>query len=214
VQSQAIKGLGGIGKTQIAVEYAYRAREQGRYTHALWVNAASEEAIMTCFLLLANLLPDFPARNETDQRKLVAAIKHWLEQCKQEWLLIFDNADDLALAQQYFPHQGKGSILLTTRANATGSLASSLEVETMGFVEGTHLLLRRAQYLADVSDDEMNEAGMLLWLSIISHLPLIRREPTSMKRSAVSLPICNSIKTIAKPCWPGAGYSQAITLTR
>jgi len=44
-QPQAITGLGGIGKTQIALEYAYRASNQGRYRHVFWVNAASEEAI-------------------------------------------------------------------------------------------------------------------------------------------------------------------------
>lgn len=65
-QPQAIKGLGGIGKTQIAVEYAYRAREQGRYTHTLWINAGSAEAIMTSFVTLAELLPAFPAKAETD----------------------------------------------------------------------------------------------------------------------------------------------------
>ena len=49
-QPQAIKGLGGIGKTQIAVEYAYRSRDLDRYTHTFWVNAASEEALSPVLL--------------------------------------------------------------------------------------------------------------------------------------------------------------------
>jgi nucleoside phosphorylase len=53
----AIKGLGGIGKTQIAVEYAYRSHDQGRYMHTLWVNAAAEETIMASFVTIAELLP-------------------------------------------------------------------------------------------------------------------------------------------------------------
>ncbi|MBV9256872.1 MAG: helix-turn-helix domain-containing protein, partial [Ktedonobacteraceae bacterium] len=161
-QPQAIKGLGGIGKTQIAVEYAYRAREQSQYTHTLWINAASKEAMMSSFTALAQALPEFPARNETDQQKLVEAIKRWLEHCQHRWLLIFDNADDLSLVQEYFPHYGNGSLLLTTRANAVGSLAISVEVEKMGFIEGTHLLLRRAQRFAHASDEEVNEAGNIV----------------------------------------------------
>lgn len=156
-QPQAIKGLGGIGKTQIAVEYAYRAREQGRYTHILWINAASEEAIITSFLAIAELLPAFSEQKQTDQTKLVAAIKRWLEQCQEPWLLAFDNADDLTLTQQYFPTLGHGSILLTTRANAVGALAASVEVEKMGLVEGTQLLLLRAQRL-HATDEERHEA--------------------------------------------------------
>lgn len=156
-QSQAIKGLGGIGKTQIAVEYAYRAFERGCYKYAFWVNAASEEAIMTSLVVLAALLPNFPVKDEKDQRKLVAAIKRWLEQCPQRWLLIFDNADDISLIQEYLPQRGNGSILITTRANAIGSLAASLEVEQMGLVEGTQLLLHRSQRL-HATDEEYNEA--------------------------------------------------------
>jgi hypothetical protein len=169
-QPQAIKGLGGIGKTQIAVEYAYRAREQGLYTHTLWVNAASEEAIMTSFVTLAELIPSFPAKKEINQRKLVAAIKLWLEQCEQLWLLIFDNADDLALVGEYLPRQGLGSIVFTTRADAFGSLATSIEVETMSFIEGTHLLLRRAQRFEHASDEQINEAGNIV--VALDHFPL------------------------------------------
>ncbi len=169
-QPKAIKGLGGIGKTQIAVEYAYRSREKGRYTHTLWVNAASEEALLTSFVALAELLPAFPAKDETDQRKLVEAIKRWLEQCKQHWLLIFDNADDVALVRDYLLQQGNGSILLTTRANAVGALATSIEVETMGFIEGTHLLLRRAQRFEHASDEEINQAGNIV--VALDHFPL------------------------------------------
>jgi tetratricopeptide (TPR) repeat protein len=169
-QPQAIKGLGGIGKTQIAIEYAYRSREQGDYKHTFWVNAASEEALLTSFVTLAQLLPAFPAKSEPDQQKLVAAIKRWLEQCQQRWLLIFDNADDISLLREYLPQRGNGSILLTTRADAVGSLAASIEVETMGFIEGTHLLLRRAQRFANTSDEEINQAGNIV--VALDHFPL------------------------------------------
>nr|MDQ2716730.1 tetratricopeptide repeat protein [Chloroflexota bacterium] len=169
-QPQAMKGLGGIGKTQIAVEYAYRSRERGLYTHTLWVNAASEEALVTSFVALAELLPAFPAKGETDQWKLVKAIIRWMEQCREQWLLIFDNADDVTLVRNYLSQQGNGSILLTTRADAVGSLATSIEVETMGFVEGTHLLLRRAQRFEQASDEEFNLAGNIV--VALDHFPL------------------------------------------
>ncbi|HLG60506.1 MAG TPA: FxSxx-COOH system tetratricopeptide repeat protein [Ktedonosporobacter sp.] len=161
MQPQAIKGLGGIGKTQIAVEYAYRARERGRYTHILWFSAASEEAIITSFVALAGLLPEVAASAETDQHKLVAAVIRWLERCKDRWLLIFDNADEMALLEPYLPRQGDGHLLLTTRAHAVGAFAAALDVEKMGLVEGTLLLLHRARR-EHASDEERNEASNIV----------------------------------------------------
>ncbi len=160
-QPLAIKGLGGIGKTQIAVEYAYRSRDLDRYTHTLWVNAMSEETIITSLVAIAEVLPSFFAKNEADQQKLVEAVKRWLELCEQRWLLIFDNVDnpdELPTIQKYLPQGGNGSVLLTTRANAIGSLgASSIEVEDMDLTEGTEFLLHRAQRKPP-SEEERDEA--------------------------------------------------------
>ena len=169
-QPQAIKGLGGIGKTQVALEYAYRSRDLERYTHTFWINAATEETVITSFMEIAELLPLFSEKDEADQQKLMEAIKRWLERCEQSWLLIFDNADDLSLVRKYLPQQGNGSILLTTRANAVGSLAAAVEVETMGFFEGTQLLLRRAQRFQHASDEEVNQAGNIVIR--LDHFPL------------------------------------------
>src|SRR5262249_47704698 len=137
----------------------YRSQAQGRYTHTLWINAASEETLLASFVDLAHLLPDLAAQDETDQRKLVVAAIRWLEQCQQSWLLILDNADDLTFILTYLPARGKGHILFTTRASAVSPFAPSVEVESMGLVEATQLLLRRSQREGVASEEEIDEAS-------------------------------------------------------
>jgi tetratricopeptide (TPR) repeat protein/transposase-like protein/transcriptional regulator with XRE-family HTH domain len=169
-QTQAITGLGGIGKTQIAIEYAYRARIQGRYHHTIWISAGSSEMILASFVELARLFMPTLVEEETNQRTIVAAVLRWLEDCTLPWLLIFDNADDLSLVQPYLPRWGNGRILLTTRAHAVGAIASSLEVDNMGVMEATHLLLRRAHRFSTASPEELDEAIMLV--SALAQFPL------------------------------------------
>ena len=143
-QPQAISGLGGIGKTQTAVEYAYRYH--GDYQAVLWASAATRETLISDFVTLAALL-QLPERDLADQGVVVAAVKRWLASNKG-WLLILDNADDLELAADFMPLASSGHILLTTRAQSTGAIANSLEVEKMAQPEGALLLLRRAKKLA------------------------------------------------------------------
>lgn len=139
-QPQAISGLGGSGKTQIAMEYAYRHRDD--YSVVLWVKADTYETLTSDFVTIADSLK-LPEKNVQDRKIIVNAVKQWLEM-NTNWLLIFDNADDLAMAYDFLPSRGKGHILLTTRAQATGGIAQGIEIEKMGLEEGALFLLHRA----------------------------------------------------------------------
>jgi serine/threonine protein kinase/tetratricopeptide (TPR) repeat protein len=142
-QSAALSGLGGIGKTQTAIEYAYRYADE--YTAVFWVRADSHEMLVADFVSIARLL-DLPGQDAQDQMLIVAAVKRWLEQY-EGWLLTLDNADDLSLVTDFLPTRGKGYILLTTRTQATGNIAKTLPVEKMEPSEGLQLLLCRAKLL-------------------------------------------------------------------
>ncbi len=143
-QPQALHGLGGIGKTQIALEYAYRYRDT--YHAVLWIHAESRESLVSSFLTLAQVL-HLPEKNAQDQTETIKAVKHWLD-TQNRWLLIFDNADTLSVVDDFFPTENRGHILLTTRMQALGPIAQSIEVEQMGIDDGPLLLLRRAKVLA------------------------------------------------------------------
>lgn len=143
-QPQGISGLGGIGKTQTVVEYAYRHRE--KYGAVLWVRADSVTSLISSMVELAQVLR-LPERNEQDQEIIVQAVLRWLR-LHSDWLLIYDNIDDLSLAERFLPKAGAGHLLFTTRAHALGGLAQRLDIQQMDPEIGALLLLRRASLLA------------------------------------------------------------------
>jgi tetratricopeptide (TPR) repeat protein/transcriptional regulator with XRE-family HTH domain len=144
IQVQAISGLGGIGKTQIASEYAYRYLNH--YQAIVWIDASSRDALNTEFMLLAGLL-NLPEQQETDQDIVIRAVKRWLS-AHSNWLLILDNVDDPEMIMSFLPANGMGDVLITTRLQALGTVAQSIEVEKMGLDEGVLFLLHRSKILA------------------------------------------------------------------
>ena len=148
-QSRAISGLGGIGKTQTALEYAYRyARE---YEAVLWVQADSQEILVSDFARLAQTL-ELPEKEEKDQWRIVSAVKRWLHE-HSAWLLILDNADEPSVITDFLPRGMGGATLVTMRSQITGLHLKNLAVERMSREEGvTFLLQRRAS-----SEDEEGE---------------------------------------------------------
>jgi tetratricopeptide (TPR) repeat protein/DNA-binding XRE family transcriptional regulator len=152
---QAISGLGGIGKTQLAIEYAYRYADT--YEALFWVRADSHDVLVSDFLTIAAALNLFE-RNQQDQHKIVQAVKRWFATHRQ-WLLIFDNADQLDLVREFLPADGNGHVILTTRAQATGTIAEQVNLDNMSLEEGMLFLLRRMKLLkGDVSLETVSEA--------------------------------------------------------
>ena len=142
---QAISGLGGIGKTQTAIEYAYRYHTN--YQAIFWVRADTYETLCADYISIAHLLhlqkvDEHTQSNQQSQQHLVEAVTHWLEE-QSHWLLILDNVEDLSLVDAFIPITSTGHVLLTTRIQATASIATGLDLETLEADEAALLLLRR-----------------------------------------------------------------------
>ncbi|KAA8641566.1 uncharacterized protein ATNIH1004_011702 [Aspergillus tanneri] len=118
----AITGLGGVGKTQVALEIAHRIRDQDKECLIFWIPCTSHAIIEQTFLNIAQTLElgDVKASEVKEQIKIYLTSKR-----AGKWLLIFDNADDTemwltasdtALAlEDLLPEGGQGRILFTTR---------------------------------------------------------------------------------------------------
>jgi tetratricopeptide (TPR) repeat protein len=134
--------LGGIGKTQTAVEYAYRFRND--YHAILWLQAETHDQLVADVVSVAALL-DVPEKSEQNQQCVLEGVKRWLN-THENWLLIVDNVEDMKVIQDVLPCGG-GCTLLTTRAQSTGTFATCIALEQMGLEEGALFLLRRAKLI-------------------------------------------------------------------
>ena len=159
-QKTAVFGLGGVGKTQIALELAHRTREKYGDCSLLWVPATNVESFQQAYLNIGQQL-GIPGLEEerADVKKLV---QQYLSQNKAgQWLLIFDNADDIdmwigssssrANLIDYLPRSSQGSIVFTTRSRKIAvDLAHQniVEVSEMDEETATQML---AKSLADPS---------------------------------------------------------------
>ncbi len=142
---QALNGLAGIGKTEIAIEYAYRYPQE--YQAIFWIRASSLELFHTDVQALADLLL-LPEKERTSERKLFAAIQRYL-QSSEGWLLFFDDLEDFRLIDLLIPLQCKGHVLLTSRIQIKHRSVHALSVAPMTMDESALFLLRRIKLIPE-----------------------------------------------------------------
>lgn len=138
----ALCGFGGLGKTQVAVQYAFTREED--FDAIFWVEAEERTKLDKSFDHIARKLGLIEPTARADSAKTRRAVLEWLEQpLKQtrpsdqnqqtlaKWLVIFDNADNLENLDGYLPLTGCGSILITSRNPLAISELASNQGQTL-----------------------------------------------------------------------------------
>lgn len=155
----AIYGIGGAGKTLVALQYAYRAYERQTFDVVLWISADSHVRMIQDYLAIAQHLELIPTVSRpADPTEAMTKVKAWLADRSKSvipnsatilkylecsWLVIFDNADDLATLSHGWPGGFLGSILITTRDYSAASHPASegLQVRPFEVQAGTEAFL-------------------------------------------------------------------------
>ncbi|KAF2101634.1 hypothetical protein NA57DRAFT_35802 [Rhizodiscina lignyota] len=152
-----LHGLGGIGKTQLAIEYARRHKE--KYTAIFWLNANDKNSLKLSFRDIAQqVLMHQPSTTvlasvnlDEDLDQVMSAVKAWLDlQKNTRWLMIYDNYDNPRTPgnpddstvdiRQFLPRSDHGSIIITTRSSQV-SQGRRIHVQKLGSIqEGLEIL--------------------------------------------------------------------------
>ncbi|MEU6677458.1 FxSxx-COOH system tetratricopeptide repeat protein [Streptomyces sp. NPDC046925] len=155
VLPEAIHGMGGVGKTQLAIEYAYR--HQGEYDIVWWIPSERPGQIGQALVELAGRLG---LETSTEANIAGPAVREALREGRpfSRWLLIFDNADNPEQVRHYFPTGGNGTILVTSRNRRWGLVGGSLEVDVFTREESKELLRHSGPPLQEEEADRLAEA--------------------------------------------------------
>ncbi|PVD04198.1 FxSxx-COOH system tetratricopeptide repeat protein [Streptomyces sp. CS014] len=155
VLPHALHGLGGVGKSQIAVEYVYR--HSGEYNVIWWIPAEQESLILAA---LAELAAGLGLEVGPQANTAVPAVREALRTGKpfDNWLLVFDNAEDIDAVRSYFPNGGPGKIIVTSRNREWERVATPLSVDVFDREESIALLQRRARGLSTEDAGRLAEA--------------------------------------------------------
>lgn len=158
---QAVHGYGGVGKTQIAVEFAYRFQDD--YDLVWWVTADEERSIRRSLVSLARRLGLVESVDADDTVGSVLDVLRRGE-THARWLLIFDNAGPPDSIQNYRPRAGHGHVIVTSRSNRWLGHEATVSVDVFTEEESVAMLRRR---WADLDDAEA-----LRLATRLGHLPL------------------------------------------
>ncbi|GKT48975.1 nephrocystin-3 [Colletotrichum spaethianum] len=169
----ALVGLGGIGKSQLAVHYAHEIRQGSPNTHIFWVHAGTKARFEEAYSAIADRL-ELPRRHDPNV-DVVRLVYDWM--CTEEngqWFMVLDNADDVDVffprsnreqnvpvtsqARQplasFLPQSSSGMILVTSRSRdvaerLTGSSWNVLSLEAMEEYQAQKLLRNKLQEMHD-----------------------------------------------------------------
>jgi tetratricopeptide (TPR) repeat protein len=136
----ALSGMGGIGKTQVALEYAYRHHTE--FDLVWWLRAEEPTTLLTDYAALAGELK-LPEAEERELAAVAQVVRRTLEE-RARWLLVFDNAHDGNDLRDLLPRGGGGRVLITSR-NPSWDRVTALEVPLLVRASSVTFLQKRTK---------------------------------------------------------------------
>ncbi|MEV7436884.1 FxSxx-COOH system tetratricopeptide repeat protein [Streptomyces griseoviridis] len=155
VLPEALQGMGGVGKSQLAVEYVYRHLHE--YQVVWWIPAEQSQQIRQVLVELARRLGLDVGTGEANTAvpAVIEALR--VGEPYKNWLLVFDNAEVPEAVREFFPTNGPGRILVTSRNAQWATAARPLEVDVFAREESRELLQLRAPNLDDDTANRLAE---------------------------------------------------------
>jgi tetratricopeptide (TPR) repeat protein len=186
VLPQALHGMGGVGKSQIATEYAYRHRSD--YDVVWWIPSEQPAQILRALIELGETLE---LNVGLEANTAVPAVQEALRAGRPypNWLLIFDNAETLDTVQPYLPQGGTGRVLVTSRNEQWSDIADALEIDVFSRAESIELLRK---HNPDISVEAANRLAEML-----EDLPLAIGQATAW-RATTHMPIEDYLRLLAE----------------
>lgn len=174
--TQSITGLGGIGKTSLAVEYCYKY--QDAYDIVWWLRAEDSSTLAADYAALAPKLNSELAR-VADVPALVEWVRDYLRQ-HGRWLLVFDNANHPDEIRPYLPLVGKGHILITSRDPNWDEIGVSVAISTLPRTDSIQLLTEHSGDTNRLASDALAD--------VLGDLPLaLEHARAYVKQNLISL---------------------------
>jgi hypothetical protein len=186
VLPQALHGMGGVGKSQIATEYAYRHRAE--YDVVWWIPSEQPAQILRALIELGETLE---LNVGLEANTAVPAVQEALRAGRPypNWLLIFDNAETLDTVQPYLPQGGTGRVLVTSRNEQWSAIAEALEIDVFSRAESIELLRK---HNPDISVEDADRLAEML-----EDLPLAIGQATAW-RATTHMPIEDYLRVLAE----------------
>jgi hypothetical protein len=181
---QAIHGLGGVGKTRLAIEYAWR--HAGDYTALLFINAGSPTDLRANLAGLSSpLVLNLPEWNQPEGIIRLAAVFRWLSE-HSSWLLILDNADTpeaAAEVEKTLPQLQGGQVIITSRIVDWSTAVQPVELAVLAEEDAAAFLLERTELRERRCP--LTVKRLLHWRAswVASPWRWNKREPTSIKKN-------------------------------
>ncbi|KAL6837242.1 hypothetical protein V8C40DRAFT_260266 [Trichoderma camerunense] len=205
----AINGLGGVGKTQIALHYAHSQIDK-KYVHlVLWIHAETPETIsedltkVACGLQLRGTQPGITRNNQI-------LLFNWLRKSHVNWLMVFDNVDRPELVEQNWP-PGAGTVLITARSVTVGQHlhCKQMEVQIFDLATARKLFLRLLK--KEKLESQEDEAATEIVSELNGHaLALHQMAAFILKRNVSISRFLEHYKTQPKRLHRSHGYTQGV----